>query len=366
MFDFKKLKSLDWVLISVTILVFAMGIIVIYSTTSSSAGFDVARNQIINGVIGFLLMIFIAFLDYRSFKSFTHVMYAVTVGLLLYVLVTGKISHGATRWIDLGFFQLQPSEIAKFVMVVVLAKYFSKKGERMADFSSIIVSLIYIGIPVLLVMAQPDLGTAMVLMAIWLGMILVTQVRKIYMLGLGLFTLISMPFVFNFLKDYQKKRILIFLNSGSDPQGAGYNVLQSTISIGSGKLFGRGLGHGPQSQLKFLPERYTDFAFAVLGEELGLAGGIILLALFVVMIIRILRVAKLSSDAFGSYLAIGVAVWIIFQIFINMGMNIGIAPITGVPLPLVSFGGSSVIAILFSFGLLQSVLIRNKKLNFRG
>ena len=363
--DLRRLKKLDWILILVTLFLLTLGIIVIYSTTSSSSGFGEARNQIIYGILGFILMFLVAFLDYRFLKSFTHILYVVMVGLLVYVLVLGRISHGATRWIDLGFFQLQPSELAKLIVVIVLAKFFSKKAEKMAYFFSFAVSLIYVMIPVILVAAQPDLGTAIVLLAIWLGMILATKAKKIYVFGLGLITLISAPIVFQFLKDYQKKRILIFLNPGSDPQGAGYNVLQSTISIGSGRIFGQGLGHGSQSQLKFLPERYTDFIFAVLGEELGLAGSAILLILFFVLIFRITRVARLSFDNFGGYLAVGVATWILFQVFINIGMNIGIMPVTGIPLPLVSFGGSSTIAILISFGLLQSVLLRNKKLSFK-
>lgn len=353
-------------MIAVTLFLFVMGAIVIYSTTSGTSGFQETRNQIIYGILGFVLMFSLAFLDYRAFKSFTHVLYILMLGLLVYVLILGRISHGATRWIDLGFFQLQPSELAKLIMIIVLAKYFSGKGEKMASLSSFIVSLIYTIVPVALVIIQPDLGTALVLIAIWLGMILATHARKIYVFGLGLITLVSAPVVFQFLKDYQKKRIITFLNPGSDPQGAGYNVLQSTISIGSGKIFGRGLGHGPQSQLKFLPERYTDFIFAVLGEELGLIGGAVLLVLFFILILRIVRTAKLSSDSFGSYLAVGVASWILFQVFVNIGMNIGIIPVTGIPLPLVSFGGSSAIAILISFGLLQSILMRHKKLSFKG
>lgn len=364
--DLRRLKNLDWILILVTLFLLILGIIVIYSTTSTTSGFTEARSQIIYAVLGFILMFLVAFLDYRFLKSFTHILYIIMIGFLIYVLVLGRISHGATRWINLGFFQLQPSELAKLIMVIVLAKYFSKKADRMANFSSFVISLIYTLVPVALVMAQPDLGTAMVLLAIWVGMILASQAKKIYIFGLGLITLISAPIAYEFLKDYQKKRILTFLNPSSDPQGAGYNVLQSTISVGSGKIFGRGLGHGPQSQLKFLPERYTDFIFSVLGEELGLAGGSILIILFFILISRIARVVRISSDNFGGYLAVGIATWILFQVFVNIGMNIGIMPVTGIPLPLISFGGSSTLVILISFGLLQSVLLRYKKLNFKG
>lgn len=363
---FRRLKNLDWILIIVTLFLLILGIIVIYSTTSGTSGFTETRSQIIYGIIGIILMFSFAFLDYKIFKSFTHVLYVVMIGLLLFVLFSGKIAHGATRWINLGFFQLQPSEVAKFVMIIVLAKYFSQKADKMTNLSSFLISLVYTIIPVFLVLIQPDLGTALVLVTIWGGMVLASQARKIYVFGLGLAMLVLTPLAFEFLKDYQKKRILTFLNPASDPQGAGYNVLQSTISVGSGKIFGRGLGHGPQSQLKFLPERYTDFIFSVLGEELGLLGGIVLIVLFLILIFRIVRVAKMSSDSFGSFIAVGVAVWILFQAFVNIGMNIGIMPVTGIPLPLISFGGSSTIMLLISFGILQSILNRRKKLNFKG
>ncbi len=364
--DLRRLKNLDWILIIVALFLFTIGILIIYSTTSPTSGFTETRNQIIYGLLGFFLMLLFAFLDYRTFKSLTHILYILMIGLLLYVLILGRLAHGATRWIDLGFFQLQPSEISKVFLIIILAKYFSKKSSKSDSFRMFAVSLIYTIIPVVLVIAQPDLGTALVLLAIWAGMVLATQIKKIYLFGLGFLTLISAPIVFHFLKDYQKNRILTFLNPSSDPQGAGYNVLQSTIAIGSGKIFGRGLGHGPQSQLKFLPERYTDFIFAVLGEELGLAGGVILLTLFTILMLRVIRAARISSDNFGSLLGVGVAVWILFQVLVNIGMNIGIIPVTGVPLPLVSYGGSSAMAILISLGLLQSVQLRYKKLNFKG
>lgn len=366
MFGLKKIKNFDWILIVVTIFLFVIGVTLIYSTTSSTSGFQLAQNQIINGVIGLIIFFILGFLDYRSLKSFTPIFYLIILGLLVYVLVVGKISHGAQSWINLGFFQLQPSELSKIVLIIALAKFFSKKGENMELFSSFIISLVYTLIPVFLVMMQPDFGTAIVLLAIWFGMIMATHAKKIYIFGLTLISFASLPIVFHFLKDYQKNRIITFLNPGNDPQGAGYNVLQSTISIGSGQLFGRGLGHGPQSQLKFLPERSTDFIFAVLGEELGLAGAFVLLLLFFILVLRIIRVVKISADSFGGLIAIGVCVWFLFQILVNVGMNIGIMPVTGIPLPLVSYGGSSTIAILISLGILQSVISRAKKLNFKG
>lgn len=367
MFNFRKLKNLDWVMIIVSLFLFSLGVIVIYSTTANSVGFSEAFTQITFGIIGFSMLFILALLDYRALKNLTPYLYAIMIILLLYVLIIGVISHGAARWIDFGIFKLQPSELAKLVMIIVLAKYFSQKGEVMLSFKSLAVSLVYTVIPVILIILQPDLGTALVLLVIWFSMILASQARKIYIFSLMLISFGVMPLVYQFLlKDYQRQRLLTFLNPASDPQGTGYNVLQSTIAVGSGQMFGRGLGHGPQSQLKFLPERYTDFIFSVLAEELGFAGGIILLALFAVLIFRILRVAKISSDSFGSFLAIGMATWILFQIFVNIGMNVGIMPVTGIPLPLISAGGSSTIAVLIGLGMLQSVITRYQRLSFKG
>jgi rod shape determining protein RodA len=340
---------------------------VIYSTTANSVGLSETLPQIIFGLIGFLALFTLALLDYRALKNLTPLLYAVMIISLLYVLIMGAISHGAARWIDFGFFRFQPSEMAKLVMIIALAKYFSQKGEEMVTFQSFAVSLLYTLIPTVLILLQPDLGTALVLLAVWFGMILASQAKKIHIFGLMLVSFGIMPLVYQFLlKDYQKQRLLTFLNPATDPQGAGYNVLQSTIAVGSGQMFGRGLGHGPQSQLKFLPERYTDFIFSVLAEELGFAGAVILLALFLVLIIRILRVAKIASDGFGSFLSIGVAIWILFQLFVNIGMNIGIMPVTGIPLPLISAGGSSTIAILIGLGILQSIVTRYQRLSFKG
>lgn len=367
MIKLRQLKNLDWILILCLLALFVLGCIVIYSTTINSLGFGITLSQIIFGVIGFILLFFFALFDYRGIKTYSRFLYVTIIVLLLYVLFAGRMIQGASRWIDFGFFQFQPSELAKLVVIIILAKYFAKKGKEMKFFSSFLVSFLYILLPLILIIAQPDLGTALVLIVIWGGMLFATQAKKIYFLGLSFLTFSAVPIIYKFfLKDYQRQRILTFLNPSLDPQGSGYNVLQSTISVGSGQMFGRGLGHGPQSQLKFLPERFTDFIFSVFAEELGFVGAIILLTLFFIVIIRLVRAAKISSDSFGGFFAIGVAIWVLFQVFINIGMNIGIAPVTGIPLPLISAGGSSVIVFLISFGIVQSIIFRHKRLSFGG
>jgi rod shape determining protein RodA len=221
-----------------------------------------------------------------------------------------------------------------------------------------------VGVPVLLVMAQPDLGTALVFIAIWLGMVLVSNIKKIYVLILGGVGLVLMPIVWLFLHDYQRKRIVTFFNPGADPLGAGYNVLQSIIATGSGRFFGRGLGYGYQSQLKFLPIQHTDFIFAVLAEELGFFGALVLLILFFILLIRILRTTFQAFDSFGMFLGMGIFVMIVFQILVNIGMNMGIMPVTGVPLPLISAGGSSLIMIMIGIGIMESIALRRRKIVF--
>ncbi|NTU69854.1 rod shape-determining protein RodA [bacterium] len=367
MFNLRKIKNFDWPLIIVAIFLFSLGVSVIFSTTSNTSGFSIAFTQIIFGVIGILLFMFFSLFDYRALKSYSPWAYGFIILLLLVVLVVGKITNGASSWIDLGFFRLQPSELAKLLLIISLAKFFSEKGREMKLLRFFFLSLVYVAVPVGLVLLQPDFGTASVIVVIWFGMILATQANKIHTFLLLATGFGAVPVLYQFyLKDYQRNRILTFLNPALDPQGAGYNVIQSTIAVGSGQLFGRGLGHGPQSQLKFLPERYTDFIFSVLAEELGFAGSALLLLLFFILILRIIRIAKIAPDNFGSLIAVGVAVWILFQSFVNIGMNISLMPVTGIPLPLISYGGSSTLALFMGLGILQSIALRHKKLDFKG
>jgi rod shape determining protein RodA len=279
------------------------------------------------------------------------------------VLVLGRTKLGSTRWIDFGFFNFQPSEIFKIILVLSLSHFLVRKEEI-----STIDFLIYLGmiaLPVILVLLEPDLGTALIYVIIGIFLFLACRTREIYLLFSGLLIAILMPiFWFFILRPYQRERILTFLDPQHDPFGSGYNVLQSTISVGSGGWLGRGLGHGLQSQLNFLPIAHTDFIFASLAEELGFIGAGLLLILFLVLIFRLVSIGVLAKDALGRYIAFGVAVMILFQVLINVGMNIGIMPVTGIPLPLISHGGSSLFSTMIALGIVGSIFIRRKTISF--
>lgn len=371
MFKTRFWKNFDWILFGVMVLLVVLGLLVIYATSFKATklvSLSDVWHQLVFAIVGLGAFIFMARVDYRTWFKLTSWMYGVTLLLLVIVLLSSRAVLGAQRWIDFGFFQFQPSEFAKLVIIIVLAKFFAEHYDQMHRLRYLALSLVYLLVPMLLVMRQPDLGTALVLVSIWLAMALVSPVRKLYLLALAGIGLAAMPFLIGHLKDYQKARLEVFLNPQADPLGAGHNVIQSTITIGSGQVFGRGLAAGSQSQLNFLPQlaQHTDFIFAVLNEKMGFVGGTLLLALFGVLLWRGLRIAYLAQDRFGMFIAVGVSAMILFHVFINAGMNMGIAPVTGIPLPLVSYGGTALIISMASLGLLQSVAVRRKKLQFEG
>ncbi len=364
-----KIRDFDWIIAILSIILATIGVVIIYSITVGKEGNSfpqLAVNQIVFVCLGILTMVFFVFFDYRLLKNFTAVLYFLMIALLVLVLFIGKGAGGATRWINLGFFQLQPSEISKIILIIVLAKYFSSHQKDIYKFRHIVISGIFVAVPLFLVASQPDLGTALVFVVIWGGMLLISGIRNIYIFLTSILGLAFLPIFWYFLKDYQKNRILTFLNPTADPLGEGYNVIQSKIAIGSGKLLGRGLGHGSQSYLNFLPQaaQHTDFIFAVLAEELGFLGAILLLGLFFILLIRGLRIARLARDNFGMLLSMGIVVMFTFQILINVGMNLGLMPITGIPLPFVSYGGSSMVLVFCALGILQNVIVRHRQIAF--
>lgn len=358
-----RLRDFDWILLIITIILVVYGIIVIYSTATAQVISGITKNQIIFASIGFMLFVVFILINYRSFKVGSIYLYIITLILLCLVLILGRQTMGAVRWLDIGFFRLQPSEFAKLFLVIILAKFFSSRQEQ-GGIKLLILSGLYTVVPVILVMLQPDLGTALVFISIWLSMVFISNINKIYVLVLAGIGVLMTPIAWHFLHDYQRKRILTFLNPQADPLGSGYNVIQSMIASGSGRIFGRGLGYGYQSQLKFLPIQHTDFIFAVLAEALGLVGAFVLLVLFFILLLRILKIASQASDDFGMFLSIGVFTMILFQVLINIGMNIGIMPVTGIPLPLISAGGSSLITTLVALGIVESIAIRRRKIIF--
>jgi rod shape determining protein RodA len=364
-------KNYDWVLQGVVLLLVAIGLLVIWSTTikaTSVAGQSDVMHQGVFVVLGLVGGFFAARIDYRTWFKLTPWLYGAMVLSLVAVLVLSRAVLGAQRWISLGFFQFQPSEFAKLVVIVVLAKFFAQNYDKLEQPKYLALSLAYVAVPVALVMKQPDLGTALVLVVIWMAMALVSRVRKLHLAILAGVALIMLPFGLKLLKPFQRARLETFINPTADPLHTGYNAVQSTITVGSGQIFGRGLAAGSQSQLNFLPPlaQHTDFIFAVLGEKMGFVGALLLLFLFGVLFYRGVGIAYRAQDRFGMFLATGIVAMLLFHVFINVGMNMGIAPVTGIPLPFVSYGGTALIVGMLAVGLLESVAVRRKKLQFEG
>jgi len=391
------LRRFDYVLLAATLGLLGLGIVLIYSATLPSPGQPATNlepdgpvvRQMVYALLGLVLVFLVGLVDYRILEevlfrtrasrasiegatfrqrflaSFLHPLYLLNLGLLSMVFLLGRVTQGAQRWIHLGIFDLQPSELAKLLVVITLAKYLADQEEEIKSFRSFLVSLMHVALPMLLVYLQPDLGTTLVLGVIWLGMVILAGARFLHLAALAVPMLLAMPLVWIYiLRDYQRQRLLIFLNPYLDPLGAGYNPIQSLISVGSGGLSGKGLTAGTQSQLHFLRIQHTDFIFSVLGEELGFLGAICLFILFGILLARILAIAAKAPDAFGQLLASGVAIMIFFQSFINIGMNIGLLPVTGIPLPFISYGGSSLITLLLAEGLVQSIAMHPRRLGF--
>lgn len=368
-----KLRNLDFTLLVLPILLSTVGIALIYSFVFAESDSNLALKQLVFFLVALALMVLVAVFDYRIFSSGSWYFYLIAIVLLVIVDAIGKTSGGATRWIDLKVFQLQPSEFYKFVSVIFLAAFFSRRIGRTRAIDIFYMFLMLLP-PLFLVLIEPDLGTALVIIFSWLAVVLFSKLTvKQYTAMFALIVITATIFILavsnvrpfgQYLKNYQRQRIETFLNPNSDPFGRGYNVAQAKIAIGSGGIFGRGLGQGSQSQLQFLPKPETDFIFSGYSEAFGLVGDFILLAVFLFLIIRIMDISRLAKDNFGYLLAVGIGSTFIFQIVVNIGMNIGLLPVTGIPLPFLSYGGSSLIISFVMIGVLQSIYIHRKKISF--
>lgn len=356
-------NNFDNLLLASSMLLVVLGLLVLYSlgirAKQVSNQLDTTK-QIVYALIGFLLLVLASRNDYKVLRNYSGALYVFMVATLLAVEFFGATRLGATRWIALGPFQFQPSEVAKLILIIVLAKFYAQNFDYSSQARVLFRSLLYSLPAIFLVLVQPDLGTAIVMSSIWLVMTLATKVKKRYLLAMILSLVLVFPLIYPRLHDYQKKRITTFLQPSADPSGAGYNVSQAIIAVGSGGMLGQGLGSGGQSQGNFLPSSHTDFVFAVLAEKLGFLGALVCIALFLSVIARIIIDASLSSDRFGSLLCIGIATMFIVHVVVNIGMNLGIMPVTGIPLPFISAGGTSMMVSLFSVGLVQSVYARRK------
>ena len=359
---FQKIKNLDYILLISVIAVSVISVFVMYSTDGGEILFH-TKNHFVKLAVFFPLMIVVAFFNIKFWHNFSYIVYLLVIILLIYVSFFGIKASGSKRWMDVYFFVLQPSELMKIAIIMCLAKYYHRlKIENVNSFTSITIVLSIIFTPTIFVISQPDLGTSILialsgLIILWLG-----GVKIKYFIYSFIAFLISLPFIISFLKPYQKLRILTFLDPDRDPLGAGYQIIQSKIAIGSGGLDGKGFLKGTQSYLDFLPEKHTDFIFTLFSEEFGFVGSVVLLILYSIIIFRIVRIGSISRSNFARLFCFGYAFAIFIYIVVNLSMVLGLLPIVGSPLPIMSYGGSSMLATMIGFGIVLSAKINHKQM----
>ncbi len=324
-----------------------LSVVVIYTSDPEQAVL-----QAIFASVGFLLFILLSNFDYRSLKNMIVPFYLLTIIFLVIVFILGIETRGSLRWISIGSFNFQPSEFGKLALILLLAKFWS---ENLPSWKNIFKSLSFFLPVAFLVFLQPDLGTTLTLCFIWATMLIASNISTVKLVLICILGLTIAPLGWLFMREYQKQRLLSFIYPDQDPLGVGYNVIQSTIAVGSGQILGRGLGRGTQSRLQFLPEFRTDFIFAFIAEELGFIGSLIVLSLYLFIFFTLFHLLSKVGDRFGELIVIGVMNMLFFQIFVNIGMNIGLVPITGITLPLLSYGGSSMVITLLSLAFITSV-----------
>lgn len=350
----------NWLLFLSMLLLIIYGSMMILSTIISEEVNPLQNkffvSHLLNITIGLAFFIIFSQIDYRLYYHLFIPIFIITLVLLGLVPLIGFISHGATRWFDLGFITFQPSEFAKVFFVIFLGAYLLKYQDKLNRILYFLLSIFLTVLIFGLVFIQPDLGTSLVSVVIWLGMFYFNGITLGEFLVILFSLLLLIPSGWFLLKDYQKERILVFFNPQHDPLGSGYSVLQSVIAIGSGQFLGLGWGRGTQSKLRFLPERQTDFIFATLSEEMGFLGVLLLIILFLVLLGTLLHIVQTTHDNYGKLIVVGIFCWFSFQILVNIGMNLGIMPITGIPLPFISYGGSALVSCMMALGIVQSVV----------
>lgn len=368
----ERLSHFDWLLFGIAVVLSLLGILTIYSATRMpeyqgaviSEGFrpDFFERQIIWFFAGITLFFAILFIDYQWFKRLAYILYVMSIFLLIVVLIIGKKSMGASRWINLGFFSFQPTDLFRIAFLIALASYLHDIKTRLTAKVIFKIFFFFVLLPVLLIFKQPDLGSAGIIFIAFLCIILIYGAESRFLKLAMIIGLISLPFLWPVfwenLKDYQKNRIQAFLSEEVDPAGIGYHIKQSKIAIGSGGFFGKGYLKGTQGPLRFLPERHTDFIFAAFSEEWGFTGAFIVLTLYILYILRGFDTAKRARDDFGRYLAAGISVLIGLYVFINIGMALGLTPVVGIPLPFMSYGGSALVTNFIMTGILVNIRMR--------
>lgn len=370
----KNWRKFDYSILVILFLFAIYSVAIIQSATGSTTdeGFSFfAKRQMVWVFVATAVLAIVTLIDHKKFELYALPLYIVGILLLLYVEIEGYTSGGAKRWIDFGFFRMQPSEFVKIFVILMLAKELSKFNGQIDRLRDLIISFVIVGVPFLLLLMEPDLGTALVLIGIMLCMFLIAGVNwRIFLILflVALVLIVSLVILYNtnedvfykFIREYQLARLTSFVNPAADPLHSGFQVTQSLIAVGSGQLTGKGLNTGSQTQGGWVPEHHTDFIFAVIGEELGFLGVSALICLFFFLVYRILLISGNSSDLFGSYVAAGIIGLIVFQVYQNIGMTVGLMPITGLALPFISYGGSSLLATYFCVGLVLSIAISKK------
>ncbi|HEY4688395.1 MAG TPA: FtsW/RodA/SpoVE family cell cycle protein [Anaerolineae bacterium] len=361
-------RHFDWIMLITIILLTGISILMIHSATlGAPPGSDLAeaaRKQVQFALLGLGVYLAMASIDYRVWFNLYRALYIFSGALLILALVLGSSQIGdVRRWLDLVLFNIQPAELAKVLLIPALAGHLATQKERIGRFKTFIATILLICVPVALIFVQPNLSTAIVVGVVGLAMFYIAGLKKRHAILLIVVVLVGVPLIWSAMEDYQRERIALFIDPSRNSD-AEYNLLQAEISIGSGGLLGQGYMQGSQNQGRFLKVRHTDFIFSVIGEELGFAGALIVLGLLSLLLIRVLRAATLARDDFGRVLAVGVFAMIFFQSAINIAMNLRLGPVAGLPLPLVSYGGSALVATLLALGVVQSVVMRHKKIEF--
>ena len=361
---FSHIRKYDWVLLGAVFLLIMLGLISLLSMSGVKPIYFFTR-QLVWVAIGLCLLVGASLIDFRLFKTQTGAvlaLYSIAVSLLILVISSTFVIRGVKSWLTFGGLSIEPVELVKLALIILLAKFFSKRHVEIYRIRHLIVSGMYAALPAVLVLLQPDLGSAIILVAIWIAVVIFFGMKLRHLaLLMCIFVLLGFVGWHSVLKPYQKSRIVTFLDPYQDPKGAGYQMLQSMIAVGSGRVWGKGLGYGSQTHLHFLPEAETDFIFAAFVEEWGFAGTVTILLLLFIILWRIVRIGMRSSDNFSRVYCHGFAAYIFVQSFIHIGMNMGLLPITGITLPFVSYGGSSLVTLLIGVGILQNIKINARR-----
>lgn len=354
MWDNRILKDFHWSLFFLTAALAGCGLVFIASASSYFESSYVTK-QLAWIAVGLASLLFTVWVGYRSFLNLSFVFYGISILLLLLVFLTGAVRQGAQRWLDFGFIALQPSEFCKLAAVLALARFLGSRKPTQDHWMSFFLSALIVVFPLGFIVKQPDLGTALIFVPIFFCMLFVWGAKLRYLVTTVLLGAASLPLLWFLLKEYQRRRLLVFINPDIDPLGSGYTAIQSKIAVGSGMIFGKGWFQGTQNRLHFIPEHHTDFIFSVIGEEWGFIGAVVLLMLYLAFFWKATSVGNQSTDMSIRLLVVGIVSMFAFQVFINVGMTIGLAPITGIPLPFASYGGSSLISAFIAVGLLISI-----------